>query len=65
MYQSQPRHVNARIQDLWIKPNGEIGYYEGFTWKENVGLINYYSGYGAQRDIINLNNIGYEIKPLG
>ena len=50
---------------LWIKPNGEIGYYEGFTWKENVGLINYYSGYGAQRDIINLNNIGYEIKPLG
>ena len=50
---------------LWIKPNGEIGYYEGFTWKENVGLINYYSGYGAQRDIINLNNIGNEIKPLG
>lgn len=50
---------------LWIKPNGEIGYYEGFIWKEDVGLINYYSGYGAQRDVINLNNIGYEIKPLG
>ena len=50
---------------LWIKPNGDIGYYEGFTWKEDVGLINYYSGYGAQRDIINLNNIGNEIKPLG
>ena len=50
---------------LWIKPNGDIGYYEGFTWKEDVGLINYYSGYGAQRDINNLNNIGNEIKPLG
>ncbi|MCI6811086.1 MAG: hypothetical protein SOX11_10000 [Lachnospiraceae bacterium] len=49
---------------LWIKPNGEIGNYEGFIWKENVGLINYYSGYGAQRDIINLNNISHEIKPI-
>jgi len=31
------------------------GYYESFTWDKNKGLINYRSGYGAERDSIELN----------
>jgi hypothetical protein len=30
------------------------GYYESFTWEKNKGLINYRSGYGAERDSIEL-----------
>jgi len=30
------------------------GYYESFIWEKNQGLINYQSGYGAERDSIEL-----------
>jgi len=30
------------------------GYYESFSWKKGKGLINYRSGYGAERDSIEL-----------
>ena len=30
------------------------GYYESFTWEKDKGLINYRSGYGAERDSIEL-----------
>lgn len=30
------------------------GYYESFTWEKGKGLINYRSGYGAERDSIEL-----------
>ncbi|WP_167956257.1 hypothetical protein [Anaerosporobacter faecicola] len=30
------------------------GYYESFTWEKEKGLINYRSGYGAERDSIEL-----------
>ncbi len=29
----------------------ESGYYEGFTWKKNVGLVEYFSGYGMGSNI--------------
>ena len=32
----------------------ETGYYESFTWEKGRGLINYRSGYGAERDSIEL-----------
>lgn len=31
------------------------GYYESFVWEKNKGLVNYRSGYGAERDSIELN----------
>ena len=31
------------------------GYYESLTWEKNKGLIKYRSGYGAERDLIELN----------
>ncbi|GMQ58367.1 hypothetical protein AN1V17_27620 [Vallitalea sediminicola] len=30
------------------------GYYESFTWKKDIGLTNYRSGYGAENDSIEL-----------
>lgn len=33
------------------------GYYESFTWVKNKGLINYRSGYGAEKDSIELQLI--------
>lgn len=33
------------------------GYYESFTWEKDKGLINYRSGYGAERDSIELQLI--------
>ncbi|WP_455718672.1 hypothetical protein [Anaerosporobacter sp.] len=33
------------------------GYYESFTWEKGKGLINYRSGYGAERDSIELQLI--------
>ena len=33
------------------------GYYESFTWERGKGLINYRSGYGAERDSIELQLI--------
>lgn len=33
------------------------GYYESFIWEKNKGLINYRSGYGAERDSIELQLI--------
>jgi len=38
----------------------ETGYYESFTWEKGKGLINYRSGYGAERDSINLQLINNE-----
>ena len=32
----------------------ETGYYESFIWKKGMGLIGYRSGYGAERDSIEL-----------
>ena len=32
----------------------ETGYYESFIWKKGAGLIGYKSGYGAERDSIEL-----------
>jgi hypothetical protein len=32
----------------------ETGYYESFTWEFNKGLISYQSGFGAEKDSINL-----------
>lgn len=32
----------------------ETGYYESFIWKKGIGLIGYRSGYGAERDSIEL-----------
>ncbi len=34
--------------------NTESGYYESFTWKKNIGLLSYRSGFGAERDSIEL-----------
>lgn len=34
----------------------ETGFYESFTWDENIGLINYRSGFGAGRDELELSN---------
>lgn len=34
------------------------GYYESFTWEKGKGLVNYRSGYGAERDSIELQLIG-------
>lgn len=31
------------------------GYYESLTWEKNKGLIKYRSGYGAEKDLIELN----------
>ncbi len=35
----------------------ETGFYEDFTWEKNVGLVNYRSGFGAERDGIELQII--------
>jgi len=35
----------------------ETGYYEQFTWEKNKGLIFYKSGFGAERDSIELQQI--------
>ena len=32
----------------------ETGFYESFTWEEGKGLVEYRSGYGAERDAIHL-----------
>lgn len=32
----------------------ETGYYESFTWEKGKGLVEYRSGYGAERDAIEL-----------
>jgi hypothetical protein len=33
------------------------GYYESFTWEKGKGLVNYRSGYGAEKDSIELQLI--------
>ena len=33
------------------------GYYESFTWKKDIGLTNYRSGYGAENDSIELQSV--------
>lgn len=35
----------------------DTGYYESFTWEKGKGLVNYRSGYGAERDSIELKLI--------
>ncbi|HEY9062691.1 MAG TPA: DUF5991 domain-containing protein [Pseudobacteroides sp.] len=35
----------------------ETGYYESFAWEKDKGLINYRSGYGAERDSIEIQLI--------
>jgi hypothetical protein len=37
------------------------GYYESFTWEKGKGLTNYQSGYGAERDSIELQLINDEL----
>lgn len=39
------------------KKNGEIGFYEWFTWEKEKGLIDYGSGYGVEREILYLTDI--------
>ena len=39
------------------RENGEPGFYEWFTWEKGVGLVDYGSGFGAERDILYLNQI--------
>lgn len=36
----------------------ETGYYESFTWEKGKGLVAYQSGYGAERDSIDLQLTG-------
>ena len=40
-----------------IKVNGEPGFYEWFVWEHNNGLTDYRSGFGAERDILYLEQI--------
>lgn len=40
-----------------ITPNGEIDYYENFKWEEGKGLIEFGSGYRAERDPLYLIEI--------
>lgn len=35
----------------------DTGYYESFTWEKGKGLINYQSGFGAERDSIDIQLI--------
>ena len=39
------------------KQNGEIGFYEWFTWEQDKGLVDYGSGFGAEGDILYLKQI--------
>lgn len=39
-----------------IKTNGEVGFYEWFTWEKGKGMVEYGSGYGAERDIIYISS---------
>lgn len=60
---------NERGWHHYVKVNGDIreyhaynnltstGYYETFIWEKDKGLIQYRSGYGAERDSIELNLI--------
>lgn len=40
-----------------ITPNGEIYYYESFVWEEGKGLIEFNSGYRAEREPLYLSEI--------
>ena len=40
-----------------ITPNGEVYYYENFIWEEGKGLIEFGSGYRAERDPLYLTEI--------
>ncbi|MCL2333108.1 MAG: hypothetical protein FWC54_06480, partial [Actinomycetia bacterium] len=51
--------VLSRYWGMWT-PNGDIGFYEDFTWDLSKGLVSYRSGYKAEADIIYLNNIHVE-----
>ncbi len=39
------------------KENGEIYFYEWFTWEKGKGLVDYGSGYGIESDILYLTQI--------
>lgn len=40
-----------------ITPNGEVDYYENFVWEEGKGLVEFNSGYRAERDPLYLSEI--------
>lgn len=42
---------------LDIQENGENGFYEWFIWEQGNGLMEYGSGFGAERDILYLTDI--------
>jgi len=48
--------VSSWYWGMWT-PNGDIGFYEDFTWDLSKGLVTYRSGYRAEADIIYLNDI--------
>lgn len=39
------------------KNNGEVGFYEWFTWEKGKGMVEYGSGYGAERDVLYITQI--------
>lgn len=46
--------VNGDKREYHSYNKVSTGYYESFTWEMDKGLINYRSGYGAERDSIEL-----------
>ena len=48
---------NENVEYHSYNNNILTGYYESFTWSKNYNLINYSSGFGAGRDLIELKVI--------